>query len=123
MSQFNVGPEKGLVAASAIGDGVIVKTNSSKQAVIAAAATDVLLGVTDGAVSATGDIANVRLRSAQGTLKVKLGGTVAVNDAITSNGSGLGVTTTTAGNQILGYALEAGVSGDFIEVLPATGKF
>lgn len=120
MSQYNVSGDKGIVAGSDLAAGTIVK-KSGATVVAAAAATDVILGTLNSGVK-SGQVADVRLRSAQGTLKVKLGGTVAINDAVTSNASGLGITTTTADNQILGYALEAGVSGDIIEVMPSTAK-
>ena len=104
--------------------GTIVKIDSSNapgSVVPAAAATDKLVGTTLDQAAA-GQTITVRLRSAAGTLSVKLGGTVSVGDAVTSNASGAGVATTTAGDQILGYALEAGVSGDVIELLPAVAK-
>lgn len=100
----------------------IVKLNSSDEVVAATAATDVILGVLDN-TPADGESASVWLRSANGTFKVKLGGTVAIGDAVTSNGSSVGIATTTAGNQILGYAVQAGVSGDIIEVMPSTAKY
>lgn len=90
--------------------------------VVATAATDVILGVVNANAKTNFDI-DVRLRSASGTLSVKLGGTVALGAAVTTNGSGLGIATTTAGNQILGYAIEAGVAGAVIELLPSTAKF
>lgn len=121
MSQFNAGPEKGYEANVDIANAVAVKLSSGK-AVIATAATDAIVGVTNGAAKA-GQVANVRLRSASGTVKVKLGGTVAVGDALTANASGLLITTTTAGNQIVGVALEAGVSGDIIEASLSTAKY
>ncbi len=118
MSQWNEGGSKGWVATSALADGVCVKL-ASGQIVIATAATDKILGVTVGAVVA-GETGNVRLRSAQGTMKVKLGGTVAVGDSVTANASGVCITTVTAANQVVGQAVEAGVSGDFIEVMCST---
>src|SRR4051812_767753 len=110
MSQYNASGEKGYVATAALADGVAVKL-VSKQAVVATAGTDLTVGVTVGKAGA-GDVASIRLRSAQGTMKVKAGGTIAVNDAVTATTAGAVITTVTAGNQILGYALEAGVSGD-----------
>ena len=123
MSQYNAGGDKGYVATAALGDGVIVKI-ASGEVVVAAAATDKFIGVTVGAVGA-GETANVRLRSAEGTIKVKAGGTVAVGDYVTSNASGQAVTATAAAagavptSEVLGVAVEAGVSGDLIEVMPA----
>ena len=48
---------------------------------------------------------------------VKLGGTVAQGDPITATTGGVGVESTTDGDWIVGYALEAGVSGDEIPVM------
>lgn len=121
MSQYNAGGDKGLVASGDLGDAVIVKKSSASQVVVGAAATDALIGVTVGSAK-SGDPVSVRLRSAEGTSKVKLGGTVTLGAKVTSNGSGLGVATTTGGNEVVGIALEAGVSGDIIEIMNTTGQ-
>jgi hypothetical protein len=118
MSQYNASGHKGWKATAAIARGLAVKI-ASGEVVVATAATDKIVGVTTRAVTA-GDVADVRLRSAQGTSVVKLAGTVAVGDAVTSNGAGALITTTTAGNQVVGIALEAGVTGDLIEVMTST---
>jgi hypothetical protein len=109
------------VGASDIPQGTLVKLSSGK-VVAAAAATDVIIGVVNSKAYANGVI-DVYLRSAHGTASVLAGGTIAVNDAVTSNASGQGITTTTAGNQIVGYALEAATVGKFVEVLPVTAKY
>lgn len=70
-----------------------------------------------------GQTGTVRLRTAAGTLSVKANGTIAVGAAVTSDASGMGIATTTAGDQILGYALNSAVAGDIVEVLPSTGKY
>lgn len=101
----------------------IVKTDASGFIVKAAAATDALLGTLMTIGKASGDTVSVGVRNASGTLKVRLGGTVAKDAYITSNASGLGIATTTAGNEILGRAMEAGVSGQVIEYLPMTRKY
>jgi hypothetical protein len=115
MSQFNTSGTKGYVATAAVGEGIIVKL-SSGQAVVATAATDKFIGVTMNKAAA-GETASIRLRSSQGTIKVKAGGTIAVGDKLTTNGSGQAIATVTAGNEILGMALEAGASGDMVEVM------
>lgn len=108
--------------------GTIVKIDSSNaptNIVAAAAAADVPVGVLIDQPTA-GQTGTVRLRNAEGTSFVKLGGTVAVGNPITSNASGLGIAATqTAGGsqptvQVLGFAMQAGVSGDIIEILPAS---
>lgn len=90
--------------------------------VAATAGTDVIIGVVD-TIGYIGNSVDVHLRSSAGTICVLAGGTIAVNDAVTATTAGAGLTTTTAGNQILGYALEAGVSGKFVELLPSSAKY
>jgi len=121
MSHFVEGNYKTFrVGASNIPAGTAVKL-ASGLLVAAAAATDVILGVAEVALTAT-RLGDVHLRSSSGTISIVLGGTVAVGDAVTANASGVGITTVTAGNQIIGYALEAGTSGKTIELMPSTAK-
>jgi hypothetical protein len=123
MAHYTEGSHKGFIAGADLSSSqfLIVKLNGSNQIVLAAAATDISIGVlTDKpTLLRTGD---VRLRTAAGTANVKIGGTVAVGDALTSNASGQAITTVTAGNQVLGYALEAGTVGQVIEFLPCVSK-
>ncbi len=53
---------------------------------------------------------------------IQLGGTVAAGDPLTSDGSGHAVTAT-SNNQIGGYAMQAGVSGNIITCRPASGPY
>jgi hypothetical protein len=101
----------------------IVKASSTENEIaLAAAATDKLIGVlTNKPLS--GETADVYARNAAGTGKVIAGGTVAINDYITSDANGKAVATTTSGDQILGIALEAAVSGDIFKYLPYCGKY
>lgn len=118
MSQYNGSGHKGWNSTVALAKGVAVKL-SGTNVVVATAGTDKIIGVTSEPCSANA-VADVRLRSAQGTTLVKLGGTVAIGDAVTATTGGALITTSTAGNQVVGTALEAGASGDFIEVLNST---
>jgi hypothetical protein len=126
MSHFVEGSHRGFKAAADLSGHQfgIVKTDANGNIVKAAAATDILLGtlVDKPTLNRTGD---VRLRSASGTLNVKVGagGAIAKGDAVTSDANGLGITTTTAGNQLLGYAMEAGAVGAIIEILPSLAKY
>lgn len=95
----------------------IVKLDSNGKVALAAAATDAFIGVLQNKPK-SGENAEVRLINAEGTLKVKLGGTVSKDGLVTANSSGKGVATTTVGDFLLGRAMEAGVDGDIIEVLP-----
>lgn len=63
----------------------------------------------------SGETAEVLRVNSGVTAKVKLGGTVSRGGAIMSNASSVGVAATSTNNAI-GYALEAGVSGDIIQV-------
>lgn len=56
-----------------------------------------------------------------GRVKVKLGGTVAAGDKLTSDGNGKAVTTVTDHNHYGFIALEDGVSGDIIDALVSLG--
>lgn len=55
-----------------------------------------------------------------GSCMVEAGGTIAAGDAVATNASGTAATATT-GNIIMGYAKEAGVAGQIIEVELITG--
>lgn len=118
MSQYNASGHKGYVTDNALAKGLAVKLSAGK-VVVATAGTDFIIGVTVAPASA-GSVADIRLRSSQGTTLVKAGGTIAIGDAVTATTGGAAITTSTAGNKVIGVALEAGVSGDFIEVLNST---
>lgn len=91
---------------------------SSGEIVKASAATDKLLGILENA-PADGDNAVVVLRNSADTTKVILGsGGCSADDKLTADSSGHAVATTSAGNQVVGIALEAGDANDIIEVMP-----
>ena len=103
--------------------GTIVKLGTLANTIVAAAsATDLSIGIINANAKSGFDI-DVRLRTASGTSSVKLGGTVTLGAPLTANASGLAIVATTTLQQILGYALEAGVSGAVIEFMPSTAKF
>jgi hypothetical protein len=89
---------------------------------LATAASENYLGVLNNQPK-LGETAEVCGRNAPGTFKVVLGGTVAFGDSLTSDANGAAITTTTAGNQIIGFAQEAGVAGQIIEYLPTDNKY
>lgn len=121
MSQFNTSGTKGWINDTKIGRGRIVKLSSGK-VVVATAGTDKSVGVVETEAD-DGRVAGVRLRSAQGTLLVKAGGNIAVGDAVTATTAGAGIATTTAGDHVVGYALETGVSGDLVELSATNSKY
>lgn len=107
--------------ASNIPAGSAVKL-ASGLLVAATAGTDKIIGVVENAATATFPAA-VHLRSAAGTCSGLAVGTVAVGDALTATTAGALIVTTTAGDQIVGYALEAATAGKYFEFMPSTGKY
>lgn len=103
----------------------IVKLTAANTVNLAAAATDAaIMGVINRKpAAAVGANIEVLLRTGAGTGKVILGGTVSRGDRLTTNASGQAITTTTAANEVIGMAIEAGVSGDVIEFLPVIGLY
>lgn len=91
----------------------IVEKNADGTVGLAEAASDILKGVIDDGGKASGDMIAV---ITQGIAKILLGGTVNEGDSITADSAGKGVATTTEGDNVIGRAEEAGVSGDIISV-------
>lgn len=122
MSHFVEGNYKTFnVGASNIPQGSAVKLTAGLL-VAATAGTDLTIGVVNSIAYANGQI-DVHLRSSAGTICALAGGTIAVGDAVTATTAGAVITTTTAGNQILGYALEAATTGKFVELVPTVAKY
>lgn len=98
---------------------LIVKadTSNDESIVLAAAATDPVVGILVNLPKATHP-ANVQWL---GSCKVQAGGTITRGDRVTANSSGQAITTTSAGNSVVGIALQSAVSGDIFEVLLTPG--
>lgn len=111
---------RGRVAEGAVAKYRIVKSGTAAGSCVqAAAATDKLLGTSDELDHVIGETVDI----AVGPVPfVTLGGTVAVGDWLTSDASGRAIATTTAGNQVIGRAEIAGVSGDIVTYLRALGQ-
>ena len=96
----------------------IVKQTTETAGNITTAATDVPLGVLQNKPT-SGQVMEVAIA---GNCKVKLGGTVAVNDPLVSDGNGKAIAATRAAagaqplSNVIGYARRAGVSNDVIEM-------
>ncbi len=76
----------------------------------------------DGYIAISGE--NFRLyQPPEKEAPLRLGGTVAAGDLLTSDGSGFGITTTTTAQQVGARALMAGVSGQVISVQPIWGPY
>ena len=93
----------------------IVKQHTDGTLILAAAATDGIVGVLQNK-PAVGAAALVRFL---GTTKVIAGGTISVGAKVTTDSNGKAVATTTDGDVIIGTYLgtAAAASGDVIEVL------
>jgi hypothetical protein len=121
MSSFTKGPLKtyypnGTVDLSAK-QYYIVKGTAANTVDLATTSSDFILGTINN-VDRAGQEVEVFMRNGTSSHKVVLGGTVAYGDALTANSSSKAVATTTAGDQFLGRAMQAGVSGDIIEYAP-----
>ena len=107
------GLTKTMLTVSAVAANRIVRFSAENTAVAASAATDKLVGISDNVGGDANDTVDVIL---DGIALVKLGGTVAFGDLVTSDATGQGVATTTAGNRVIGVAMQGGVTGDLIGV-------
>lgn len=99
----------------------IVKLSAGK-VVQSAAATDKHIGVLYNCPDANGT-ADVLSINASGTAKVQAGGTISVGNFITANASGLAVATTSAGDFVIGIAVEAASSGQIFAYQPIFIKY
>lgn len=102
----------------------IVKTDSSGNVVLAAAATDAILGVLNDGGRVSGDTVDVALINGDGTFLVKVGATPVTKDAyLTTDSSGTAVGTTSSGNRVFGRALTDGAAGEIIEYVKYNEKY
>lgn len=120
----NNGLTKSYLAEGTITAQRIVKVGAADYGVLQAAAVgDKLIGIATEIDAASGERIDV---VHEGIADLKIGGTVARGDFLTSDASGQGVTAApSAGtnNRIVGMALVSGVSGDLIPVLLSVGSF
>ena len=111
---------KGYVAATAVPKRTLVKFGATDGTVVpAAAATDLIIGMSGDDAAAVGERCDVFMVGGIG--EVVAGGTVGAGALVTSNASGAGISTTTAGNRYVGIAEVSGVAGDIISVIIAPG--
>lgn len=115
----NHGLIKTMNAEEAIGANLLVKAGAAPGgAGVADAATDAVLGASTVIDAASGERCDVVL---SGIAEVKAGGTITYGDRVTAATGGLAVTTTTAGNRVVGIAMGDAVSGDIFPVLIVPG--
>jgi hypothetical protein len=125
MSQFTDGKRRTFKAGAGLtaAQYLVVKQDTDGTVILAGANGTGAIGILNNQ-PATSDSASVVLRSGQGTAKILLGGSVTTyGSAITSQSGGTGIVTTTAGDQVIGTALQLGSSGDIIEIMLTTGKY
>ena len=79
------------------------------EVVQAAAATDALMGVTEGIAPDAGERVDI-VKS--GLADIEYGGAVAKGDPLTSDANGKAIKATVAGSRLIGFAEVAGVAGD-----------
>ena len=101
----------------------IVKQTSANKVNLAAAATDLEIVGTLNNKPKADEGADVILRSGGETGKVILGATVSRGDHLTTDSAGKAIKTTTANDEVIGRVLQAGVSGDLVEYMPAIYKY
>lgn len=115
---------KSLNAEGTIGANLLVKPGAADGgALVAAAATDKVIGITTEISVVALERVDVVL---DGIADLKLGGTVTRGDLIMSDASGQGILAAAAGGsnvRIIGYVLVSGVSGDIAPVMIAPGSF
>lgn len=120
----NIGLTKSYTAEGAISANRIVKVGAADYGVLVAAAVgDKSIGISTEIDTVSGERIDV---VHAGIADLKLGGTVARGDFLTSDATGQGVAAAPAAgtnNRIVGTALIAGVSGDIIPVLIQPGSF
>lgn len=102
----------------AVAGFLICKPGTAGAVTLSTAATDKHIGAADSLDKAIGEMVDVGVGHIH---EVRLGGTVAAGDALTSNASSKAITTTTTGNRIIGYAETAGVLDDVITYHRALG--
>lgn len=103
--------------------GYIVKAGTTASScALAAAATTPFLGVLADGLGDGSSTAYPMGVQIDGVMEVTYGGTVAVGDKLTSDGNGKAIVTTTAGNYLLGIALEAGSASEVHPVLRLHGS-
>lgn len=102
----------------------MAKLDSSGNLVLAAAATDAIIGVIEDGGRLSGDNATVQMLNGTGTFKVKVGASNIAKDAyITSDASGSAVATTNAGDRVIGRAVRAATATSIMEYVKMNEKY
>jgi hypothetical protein len=100
-------------AEAAIPGRTVVKFGSAGGVVPATAAADAAIGITDQLDAAVGDMVDVIM---SGSAEAKLSGTVTAGAPVRGGAGGAVAGAAGAGNVAVGFALQAGVADDIIDV-------
>lgn len=96
-------------------------TNTKNPGIVAAGAGDAILGVSlNDSDAASGDEVEVGLPG--GGARLKISGTVLLNQSIKATTNGYGIVTTTAGDKVGAMAIEGGLANDIIGVHVIRGE-
>ena len=107
-------------AQAAIAAYRLVETiNADGDARQGAAAAAKLIGVSGSRPVAANETVEVAIT---GIAKVEYGGNVTRGDLLTAKADGTAIATSTAGNRVVGVAMQSGVDGDIGEVLLSPGS-
>lgn len=118
MSDLNT-PSRTFTAEAVVEGYRIVKPGASGGVVKAAASSDLILGTSGTREDCpVGGLLNLALGALP---RVRLGGTVAAGEPITSDANGKGIKATTTGQRHLGFAEVAGVADDIITFIRSPG--
>lgn len=98
----------------------IMKISAARTINKATAATDEMIGILQDKPAAAGRVGTVRVG---GLSKLESGGTISAGAPVTSDANGKGVASapSSANESIIGWAIEAAVSGDIFTVLLGPG--
>lgn len=101
------------------GYAIAIDTANANQVTLANAQTLPIIGIllTEGKAN---DVVTT-IMGQEGTARVIYGGTVAIGDKLTADANGKLITTTTAGDQVIAIALEAGSAGEYHEAMMMKG--
>jgi hypothetical protein len=104
------------LCAAALAKGVAVKVGADdKHVVVATAATDKVLGITQNATTVAEQSVEVAIPGGGGKALLGVGGAIP-GDLLVSNGTGGLIASTTPGDRWIAMAIETGLVGDIVGV-------
>lgn len=98
----------------------VAQLDANGKADLASAVTQDLLGIIMDGGAASGDPVAV---CTAGVAKAISGGTINEGDRLTTDSAGKVIATTTAADELIGWALQAAASGDYVEIRVQRGIY